>query len=94
MQTENSIPDVATDPDPARFRTLVADTAGVEATANWTTQLSEGGPSLSLNATYERSDRLRLQGKDEAAARSGGYGGHGYDPAADCAQSLELFRRG
>jgi len=39
-------------------------------------------------------DRLRLQGKDEAAARSGGYGDHGYDPAADCAQSLELFRRG
>jgi len=30
----------------------------------------------------------------EAAARSGGYGDHGYDPAADCAQSLELFRRG
>ncbi len=64
VQTENSIPDVATDPDPAQFRTLVADTAGVEATANWTTQLSEGGPSLSLNATYERSDRLRLQGLD------------------------------
>ncbi len=64
VQTQSSIPDVATDPDPAQFRTLVADTAGVEATANWTTQLGEGGPSLSLNATYERSDSLRLQGLD------------------------------
>ncbi|MGB3796151.1 MAG: TonB-dependent receptor plug domain-containing protein, partial [Alteraurantiacibacter sp.] len=64
VQTQGSIPDIATDPDPAQFRSLVADTSEVEATANWTTQLSEAGPSLSLNATYERADSLRLQGLD------------------------------
>ncbi len=64
VQTEGSVPDLSTDPDPARYRSLVADSAGVEATANWTTQLGQSGNSLSLNATYERSDSLRLQGLD------------------------------
>lgn len=56
-------PDLATDPDPAAFRSLVADSAGLEGTVNWSTKL---GPmhSLSLNTTYERDDRLRLQGLD------------------------------
>ena len=64
VQTELSQPDIAADPDPALFRTLVADTAGVEATANWSTGLGDSGDSLSLNATYERDDTLRLQGLD------------------------------
>lgn len=64
VQADGSVPDLATDPDPAQFRSLVADTAGVEATANWTTQLGQSGNSLSLNTTYERDDSLRLQGFD------------------------------
>ena len=55
---------IAGDPDPARYRSLVADTSGVEATANWTTTLGDSGDSLSANATYERSNSLRLQGLD------------------------------
>ncbi len=61
---EVSQPDLASDPDPAQFRSLVADTSGVEATANLTTRLGESGNSLSLNATYERNDSLRFQGLD------------------------------
>ena len=57
-------PGVASDPDPAAYRSLVSDSAGVEATANWTTQLGETGGSLSLNGTFERADTLRLQGLD------------------------------
>ncbi|KLI63286.1 hypothetical protein AAV99_11505 [Aurantiacibacter marinus] len=64
IQADASIPDVATDPDPANFRSLVGDSSSVEATANWTTQLGETGNSISLNATYERNDSLRLQGLD------------------------------
>ncbi len=64
IQADGSIPDVASDPNPANFRSLVGDSSGVEATANWTTSLGESGNSVSLNATYERNDSLRLQGLD------------------------------
>lgn len=64
VQAPGSVPEVAGDPDPARYRSLVPDTAGLETTANWTTRLGEGGSSLSLNASFERDDALRLQGLD------------------------------
>ncbi|WAT18845.1 TonB-dependent receptor plug domain-containing protein [Aurantiacibacter sp. MUD11] len=64
VQADGSLPDLATDPDPAEYRSLVADSAGVEATVNWSTRLGQAGNSLSLNATYEREDSLRLQGLD------------------------------
>ncbi len=57
-------PSLPRDPDPARFRSLAADTAGLEASANWSKQLGDPGSSLSLNATFERDDALRLQGLD------------------------------
>lgn len=73
VQAAGSVPDLAGDPDPAAFRSLVADSAGVEATANWSTRLGDAGNSLSLNATFERSDSLRLQGLDSVRlADSGG----------------------
>lgn len=56
-------PDLATDPDPADYRSLVSDSASLEATANWSTTLGMGN-SLSLNTTFERDDSLRLQGLD------------------------------
>ena len=44
---------VAGDPDPAAFRTLLADTKGVEANVNWARPLGAG--SLSLNGTLEKT---------------------------------------
>ena len=57
-------PTLPGDPDPARFRSLVSDTAGLEATGNWTRRLSDAGDTFTLNATYKRDDALRLQGLD------------------------------
>ncbi|MCA1662207.1 MAG: TonB-dependent receptor [Novosphingobium sp.] len=44
---------VASDPDPVRFRTLLPDTKGVEANANWARPVGAG--TLSLNATLEKA---------------------------------------
>ena len=62
VQTLGTEPQLAGDPNPAEYRSLVSDSADVEATANWTTRLADNGTSLSLNATFERSDSQRLQG--------------------------------
>ena len=67
IQADGNIPDVASDPDPADFRSLVGDSSSWEATVNWTTTLGESGNSVSLNGTYERDDSLRLQGLDTVA---------------------------
>lgn len=56
-------PTYATDPDPAAYRSLVSDSAGLEGTLNWSTRIGQGN-SLSLSASYERDDSLRLQGLD------------------------------
>lgn len=55
------VPTFETDPDQAAFRSLIADTAGLSATGNFTTRLG-GRTSLSLNATFQRNDSLRYQG--------------------------------
>ena len=60
---QSTIPTYVTDPDPAAYRSLRSDTAGLEGTVNWTTTLGRGN-SLSVNATYERSDSFSLQGLD------------------------------
>jgi iron complex outermembrane recepter protein len=60
---QSDAPDLGTDPDPAAFRSLVADSAGLEGTVNWSTKLG-AMHSLSLNTTFEREDSLRLQGLD------------------------------
>ncbi|WP_241233669.1 hypothetical protein [Altericroceibacterium xinjiangense] len=62
VQAEGSVPTVITDPDPAAYRSLVADSADYELTANWTRSIGESGGSLSLNGTIERSDSLALSG--------------------------------
>src|SRR5690606_23040047 len=54
------VPTFASDPDQALYRSLIADTAGLEANANFTTRLG-GRTSLSLNAAFERNDSLRFQ---------------------------------
>jgi len=60
---QTTVPTFPSDPDPALYRSLISDTAGVEATGNFTTRLG-GRTSLSVNATFERSDSLRYQGID------------------------------
>ncbi len=62
VQAATGAPTLATDPDPARYRSLSSDSAGLEATGNLTTRLSENGASLSVNATFERDNTLRYQG--------------------------------
>jgi hypothetical protein len=61
--TQSVVPVVPGDPDQARYRSLAADTAGLEATANFTTRIGST-TSVSVNAAFERSDSLRLQGLD------------------------------
>ncbi len=64
VQPDAAIPTFGFDPDPSAFRSLRGESTGLEATANWTTAIGEAGTSLSLNATYERSDSSSLQGLD------------------------------
>lgn len=64
VQADGNVPTFASDPDPAAFRSLVGDSSGLEATVNWNNAISETGTTLSLNATYERDNSLRLQGLD------------------------------
>ncbi len=61
-QSADSIPGLATDPDPAAYRSLVADSTDLEFTGNWSTQLGEGGSTLSLSGTVERGDTRSLSG--------------------------------
>lgn len=64
IQSPASLPPAGIEVDPGEFRSLRADTAGIEATANWASPLGSSGSSLSLNATFEREDSFRLQGLD------------------------------
>ncbi|WP_347304401.1 hypothetical protein V5740_07305 [Croceibacterium sp. TMG7-5b_MA50] len=64
LQAVGSVSTVPGDPDQARYRSLVSDTAGLEGTVNWTTRLDDAGTSLSVNGTVERDDSLSLQGLD------------------------------
>ena len=62
IQTPGSVPDVATDPNPAAFRSLIADSAQLEASANYSKAFLESGSSIGLNATFNRSDSRSLSG--------------------------------
>lgn len=55
---------VVTVPDPAQFRSLVADTSGIEATANWAKSFIDTGASVSLNATWQHERARSLSGLD------------------------------
>ncbi len=81
QQAEGTVP-LATDPNPANYRSLVGDSASLELTGNMTTRLASNGTSLSLNGTYEREDSLRLQGLDSVLL---------VGPGADPASQLRSF---
>jgi hypothetical protein len=60
---QSSPPLSPTDPDPALYRSLIADTSGLEANGNFTTRLGTR-TSLSVNAAFDRDNTLRFQGID------------------------------
>ncbi|MEE4199435.1 hypothetical protein [Erythrobacter sp.] len=62
VQTPGSVSDIAGDPDQAAFRSLVADSRGIEANVSYAKAFLESGTSISANANYDRSDRRSLQG--------------------------------
>ncbi len=64
IQTASSIPDVTGDPDPARFRSLVADTFQVEGSVSYAKAVGDSGASMSANATLGRSESRSLSGLD------------------------------
>ncbi|WP_301749996.1 hypothetical protein [uncultured Erythrobacter sp.] len=69
-QTEGSTPGVATDPDPARFRSLLADTFGIEGNLSWAKAIIDSGTSLSANLNYDRSESRSLDGLNSVVLRA------------------------
>jgi len=59
-----SLSDVASDPDPREFRSLIADSAGVEASANYAKAFIDSGSSISVNLTGAYNERRSLSGLD------------------------------
>ena len=66
LQPEDNVPTVANDPDPARFRSLVADSVTHTFDGNWSTGLGGDGlnGSLTIDGLYEYRDSLSLSGLD------------------------------
>ncbi|MBA4164924.1 MAG: TonB-dependent receptor [Erythrobacter sp.] len=58
----SAVSDLATDPDPATYRSLLPGQFEFEASVNWARALLESGTTLSFNTTYERSEALNLSG--------------------------------
>ncbi|MBU0670381.1 MAG: hypothetical protein KKG32_10050, partial [Alphaproteobacteria bacterium] len=59
-----SLSDVAGDPDPREFRSLVTDSAGIEGTANYARAFIDSGSSISLNLTGAYNESRSLSGLD------------------------------
>ena len=69
VQPDGNVPTVVLDPDPARFRSLVADSVTHTLNASWSTGLGGDGlnGSLTLDGLYTYSDSLSLSGLDTVA---------------------------
>jgi hypothetical protein len=61
-QTDGSQSLVAGDPDQADFRSLLADTFGLDANVSWAKAIVESGTSLSANLNYARNESRSLDG--------------------------------
>ncbi len=64
VQQEGTLPTVSTDPDPAQFRTLIADTKDYIVNGSWTKGLGDKGldGSIGLNAGFTRNDNRSFSG--------------------------------
>ncbi|WP_379922065.1 hypothetical protein [Erythrobacter sp. R86502] len=69
-QTDGSVSDVAGDPNPARFRSLLADTFGLEANLSWAKAIIDSGTSLSANLNYDRRESRSLDGLNTVVLRA------------------------
>lgn len=61
-QTAGSISTVAGDPDQAVYRSLLADTLGIEGNVSWAKAIIESGTALSANLNYKRDESRSLDG--------------------------------
>ena len=61
-QADGSVSQVAGDPDPARFRSLLADTFDLEGNLSWAKAIIDSGTSLSANLNYARNESRSLDG--------------------------------
>lgn len=77
IQTPGSVPSVATDPDPAAFRTLIADARSFDLNTSWATGLGDKGQggSLSFSGGINVADSLSLSGLDLVLLIGPGVGG-------------------
>jgi len=66
IQPINNIPTVAGDPDPARFRSLIADSRDLTLNGTWATGIGQGAKAtaISVNGAFTRSDSRSLSGLD------------------------------
>jgi hypothetical protein len=61
-QTAGSQSQVAGDPDQAEFRSLLADTFGLDANVSWAKAIIDSGTSLAANLNYARNESRSLDG--------------------------------
>lgn len=62
IQTPGSVSTVPGDPAQAEYRSLTADTFGLEGNISWAKALIESGTSLSANFNYQRNESRSLDG--------------------------------
>jgi hypothetical protein len=72
LQTPGSVSTVAGDPDPADFRSLLADTFDLEANVSWAKAIIDSGTSLSANLNYARSESRSLDGLNSVVLTASG----------------------
>ena len=62
IQTPGSTSELASDPGQAEFRSLAADTRGLETNLSWAKAFLDSGVTVSANAAYDRFDSRSLDG--------------------------------
>ncbi|MCZ8370346.1 MAG: hypothetical protein O9293_10335 [Porphyrobacter sp.] len=68
-QTPGSQSLVAGDPDQARYRSLLADTFGLDANVSWAKAFIDSGTSISANINYAREESRSLDGLNTVVLR-------------------------
>ncbi len=68
-QTDGSVSAVPGDPDPAAFRSLVADSFSLDANLSWAKAIIDSGVSLSANLNYARNEGRSLDGLNSVVLR-------------------------
>lgn len=69
IQTQGSVSTIAGDPEPAAYRSLVADSFGLDANLSWAKAIIDSGVSLSANINYARNESRSLDGLNTVVLR-------------------------